>query len=103
MNIEQTFHDEMMQGIAETTKRFGYVPTYFLQMVTQHGAIQTAKILLAAETPQEGLNKLWELGQLHMTMEAQVLDPKYRLLFTRQERAVALKRLVERGYDPTTR
>ena len=90
----------MMQGIEATRKKHGYVPTYFLKMVAEHGAVQTAKLLLHAETPQDGLNKLWELGELPMTMEAQVCEPKYRLLFSREERAIAEKRLTERGYTP---
>jgi hypothetical protein len=98
-DLEQQFRADMMAGIDTAKREFGYVPTYFLRMVAEHGPIATCKILLAAPEVQEGFTKLWECKRLDLTMEALVCDPKYSALFTSKERATARRRLAKLGYD----
>ena len=102
-NLEQEFRTEMMAGIEDAKREFGYTPTYFLRMVAEHGPVATCRILLAAPEAQEGFTRLWEWGRLDLTMEAQVCDPKYMLLFTADERAIARRRLRKLGYEAPRR
>jgi hypothetical protein len=80
-------------------KSTDYIPTYFMQMVSEHGGVDTAKRLLAKSEPQTGLFELWNLGILHESMEAVVSDnPKYHPLFTSEELGEAYRRLDELNY-----
>lgn len=62
-------------------------------MVYEHGALKAAKALLASEEPAEGLHKLWELGQLNLSIEAIAINPIYKELFTDDEVKIEKKRL----------
>ena len=92
--------DQAMWGIVEAARKQKYTPTYFMQMLSEHGGVETAKRLLAADLPQDGLNRLWEMGLLHESMEAQVINEKFAPLFTDDEIREARKRLTDRGYNP---
>ena len=95
--VEARF-DAVMRTTYEDAVRRGYVATYFMQMIEEHDGVETAKRLLAKKEPQAGLFKLWELGLLDQSMEAHVVDEKYRALFTEEERGEARRRLEELGY-----
>ncbi len=98
MTLEEQFQQEMMGGIEYSKNVLHYTPIYFLRMVYEHGAVQTAKMLLGDSAVQEGLMTLSNLGRLDMSMEAMVLDRKYRALFTYEERKAARQRLEKLGY-----
>jgi hypothetical protein len=57
--------------------------------------VETAKRLLAKSDPQTGLFELWRLDLLHESMEAIVLQEKFKDLFTPDEIAEAHRRLEE--------
>src|SRR5450759_4793700 len=96
MNLEAEF-TTALQGTYEAARARGYIPTYFLQMLKEHGGLETAKRLLAVSEPQAGLHKLWELHLLHESMEAVVLQDRFRSLFTDAEINEARRRLDELG------
>jgi hypothetical protein len=87
-----------LRGTYEAARKRGYVAPYFLQMLEEHGGVETAKRLLAKSEPQTGLFELWNLGLLHESMEAVVLREKFRELFTADELAEAYRRLEELGF-----
>jgi hypothetical protein len=98
MSLESEF-DDALQGTYEAARKRGYVATYFLQMLEEYGAVETAKRLLAKSEPQTGLFELWELGLLHESMEAVIWDnPRFHLFFTAEEIGEAHRRLDELGY-----
>lgn len=97
MGLESEF-TQALEGTIETAKAHGYIPTYFMQMLGEHGGKKTAEILLAKPGPQTGLSKLWELHLLRESMEAVVLQDKFRSLFTEIELSEAHRRLEELGY-----
>ena len=70
-----------------------------MQMLGEHGGVGTAKRLLASEEPQTGLFELYYRELLHESMEAIVLQEKFRPLFTETELAEACRRLEELGYS----
>lgn len=98
-STEEQFTSEMMRGIEEA-KSLGYNATFFIRMVREFGALETAHKLLKSANAQEGLTSLWELGRLDLSLENQVLKPQYRLLFSRDELAEARKRLRSLGFTP---
>ncbi|SRR6266498_1785635 len=97
MNLEEQLTYEL-HGTYEAARDRGYIATLFLQMLEEHGGRETAKRLLAKSKPQTGLFELWNLGLLHQSMEAVVLQDKFKDLFTDDELAEAHKRLDELGY-----
>lgn len=97
MSIELEF-TSALRGTYEAARKRGYVATYFLQMLEELGGVETAKRLLAKSEPQTGLFELWQLNLLHESLEAVVLQEKFMILFTDDERAEAHRRLKELGY-----
>ena len=77
----------------------GYNATRYLQMLLQRRGVETAKLLLGANTVSEGYTALWELGRLDLTVEAMITeDAEWHELFTSEELATARDRLEEYGY-----
>lgn len=97
MGLEVEFTNAL-RGTYEAARKRGYVATYFLQMLEEHGGVETARRLLAKSEPQTGLFELWQLGLLHESMEAVALQEKFKVLFTDDELAEARRRLEELGY-----
>lgn len=98
MGLEAEF-TQALEGTVEAAKSRGYIPTYFMQMLSEHGGVETAKRLLSKSEPQTGLFELWNLGILHESMEAVICDnPKYHQLFTPEEIEEAHRRLEDLGY-----
>ena len=92
--LDDDFHLAMM-AIYEREKDYGYYATYFKQMLDQYGGVEAAKRLLAKQEVQQGLMTLWEMGH---PVEAHVLRPRFRPLFTQEEVDEATRRLKELGY-----
>jgi hypothetical protein len=97
MSLENELTQEL-RGTYKSARKHGYVATYFLQMLEEHGGVGTARRLLAKSDPQTGLFELWKLGLLHESMEAVVLQDKFKSLFAENELAEAHRRLDELGY-----
>jgi hypothetical protein len=72
-------------------------PTYFLQMVVEHGGFETARRLLHARKVSDGFTTLWENGRLDLSVEAVVLQEPWSDLFTDEELTIAEKRLRDLG------
>jgi len=93
-DLEARFEQEMIEKVYRAAGReTGYWAGYFLRSVKQHGGLSTARRLLEQPQVSKGLSRLAELNRLDLTMEALVLEPTYRTLFTDEERAMASKRL----------
>lgn len=97
MTLEDEFHRAMV-GVYEVAKERGYNANYFLQMLGEYGGLATAKRLLADGTIQYGLWQLKQLGLLGHSMEAAVIEERFRSLFTEEEVQEARRRLDELGY-----
>ena len=96
------FNEAMLNIYREAKSEAGYNATRFLNMVVENGGIATARYLLHASTVSEGYTALWERKRLDLTVEAMILAPKWRSLFTADEIGIAVHRLREYGYavDP---
>ncbi len=89
----------MINIFLEARSACKYTATRFIQMVSEKGGLETARVLLAADTPQEGFTRLWECGRLDLTVEALVLKPEFAPLFSEHERSEARRRLEAYGYQ----
>ena len=80
----------------------GYNATYFLQMLSQVGPVETARRLVTSTQPSQGFTALWERRRLDLTVEAHVLQTRFDALFTDAERDAARTRLTAYGYTAPT-
>ena len=90
-----------MHEIRRESRRLGYVPTRFRQMLNKQGALVTAHQLLAFDHRHKGFTRLWDLCRLDLSLECVVLKPAFRALFTGKELNVARCRLRKLDFDPT--
>ena len=98
--LERRFHRAMV-GVYERAKaEAGYNATRFIQMVSEHGGLEAARMLLSSNQVSDGFTALWEAGRLDLTVEALILESEWLTLFTDQEREVARKRLRAYGFEP---
>lgn len=97
-DLESRF-DHEMHTLYEQAKSLDYFGNRFKQILDKHGGPETARRLLAVSEPQEGLFRLWEIGALEMSVEAAVLKPEFRNLFTDSQILEAKRRLDELEFD----
>ena len=98
-DLENQFHHAMI-GVADYANQHHF-GIRFRQMIDEHGAVEAAKRLLATREIQAGLMRLWEMKSLSKSMEAFVIQERFRSLFTPEEIAEARRRLDELGYFKT--
>ena len=91
------FADAMMDVYLRARNECGYNATRYLQILHEHRGLKTARILLHAANVSEGYTALWERKRLDLTVEAVILAPEWRYLFSDEEREIARRRLAEYG------
>ena len=96
-NLEAEFHDAMI-GIFHAADAHGYPPTRLLADVNKLGGLAVAKRLIKTRGRQAGLIELQKRGLLAISMEALILQERWRSLFTDAERQTARNRLIEHGH-----
>lgn len=99
--LAREFTDEMYAGYRYLVRTINYRAKSFLDMVTMHGGVGAAKLLLQGHDASDGFTRLWEEGMLEYSVEAAVLKLKYETLFTDKERDVARWRLERHDFDFT--
>ena len=97
--LEEQFRHAMI-GVADFANQHHF-GIRFRKMIKEHGAVEAAKRLLATQEIQTGLMRLWEMKSLSKSMEALVIQERFRPLFTEEEIAEARRRLDELGYFKT--
>jgi hypothetical protein len=95
--LEAPFQAAMMDIYRRAKNEARYNATRFLRMVGENGGYETALHLLRASETSDGFAALWERGRLDLTVEALVLQDRWRDLFSEEELAVAGRRLQELG------
>jgi hypothetical protein len=98
-DLEIEFNRAMTDIYVTAKRECSYSATRFLSMIADLGGLETARRLIRAAHESEGYENLWERGRLDLTVEALILDPKWRTLFTDNDRAIAEKRLEQYGYE----
>jgi hypothetical protein len=96
--LEQEFEEACLSDLPECRK-LGYSPSYFLQMLTDYGAVETARRLINSDDVPEGFTRLWQMQRLDLTLEAGIYDnPKFYALFDEKTLAACKARLTRVGY-----
>lgn len=97
LELEADFHNAMVQIFERARDETGYVASRFIQMVAEMGGVETARQLITSNDPSDGFTTLWEKQRLDLSVEAHVLQPQFRDLFTQQEIRSARERLSQYG------
>jgi hypothetical protein len=96
--LESEFHGAMIDIYRRAKADADYTATRFIGMVSEQGGLETARYLLHAAKVSDGYTALWERGRLDLTVEAVILEDKWKPLFTKTEREIAVARLKEYGF-----
>lgn len=99
MTIEDELTAAFIDGYRVAGEEVGYWGRRFLQAVKRNGGLATAKRMLLPRNAgqRKGLDALLEANRPELTVEAIVLQPRFRDLFSPAEIAEAQKRLGEYG------
>jgi hypothetical protein len=97
-STQADFNEAMLNIYRRAKSEANYEARIFLRMVVETGGLETARYLLHALKVSEGYTALWERSRLDLTVEAVILAPEWRSLFTGEERRIAVDRLRAYGY-----
>ena len=64
-DLEQQFHEAMIEVYKNAKQYCKYNATYFLQMVIDKGGLAAAKYLIATDNPSEGF---FNSGNVHVSI-----------------------------------
>jgi hypothetical protein len=104
--LEDEWDGEMRRVYHDARELLGYNAMYFIQMVSEHGGVSAAHMLLQKTGFSDGLTELWKRRRLDLTMEARMFQRdqsggyKWRTLFTPEEFEIARQRLKDLTYLP---
>ena len=99
VTLELDFHEAMVELYRRAKREIHYTARYFIDMVSNDGGRETARYLLDTKEPSDGYVVLWEHGRLDSSVEAEVLRPRWHDLFNDEQRATAVRRLRDYGFD----
>jgi len=97
--LETKFHKAMLDINVRVKKEINYNPSRFIQLVSERGGLAAAKQLIKVDGGTSGFTTLWEHNRLDLSVEAHVIKPEYRNLFTEEEIEICRNRLTEYGYS----
>jgi hypothetical protein len=97
--MKDAFTETMMDTYRRTLKETGYNAHYFHQLIADRGGYEAAMDLIHSQKPPPGFTELDRLGRLDLTVEALILNPKWRDIFSDADRQAAYNRLKEYGYQ----
>lgn len=95
---EREFHYAMIEDFEKVGKQTGYWPHYWLRLVRKIGGVEAAKQVLSHDEVSDGFLQLRRLGRLDLTLERDILRPKFEELFSEELKATARARLKSYGY-----
>ncbi|MCL4441210.1 MAG: hypothetical protein M1609_11665 [Firmicutes bacterium] len=96
--LEKQFNSAMKKIYNRAKAECGYNAGYFLKLLSERGGLGAAKYLLQTRDISSGFTELCLCGRLDLTVEAYVLKPEFKELFTEEELRGAELRLREHGY-----
>jgi hypothetical protein len=80
-------------------KKFRYFPTAFLKMVVSDtDVVDVTRQLIHKKGGTFGFTELYLNGKMDLSVEKIILEPKYRILFTKEDLRAAYERLKEHEY-----
>ena len=67
--VESAFNGAMALIYERAKRECNYPTNRFLQMLSDHGGVDTARLLTMSNEPSEGFTALWEYGRLDLTVK----------------------------------
>lgn len=101
MDLEEEFTAALLHGYQTAGEEVGYWAHRFRQAVERNGGLATARRMLLPRnaSQRKGLEALIEANRPDLTVEAIVLQERFRPLFTNKELKAARTRLREYGRE----
>ena len=93
------FLDAMLLIYCTAKKECHYTPTRFLELIEDHGAVATAKLLVNDSKSSAGFITLWDIKRLDLTVEALIIKEEWRDLFTPEDLKNAKTKLKQYGFE----
>lgn len=93
------FITRLSEALDIMDKQYNYQPTILKKMVSQLGVRNAIRKLVNTPDPPKGLQILKNKGALNLSMEALILDDKWKDLFEEVDKENARKRLLQLGFD----
>jgi hypothetical protein len=99
--LEQEFEKQIWATHEEVKRLLKVKASRYLQLLGEHGPVGAAKHILDTGTSdvQSGLTDLFLNKRLDLSIEYMVLIPKYRSLFSEEQRDTARRRLSAYGLE----
>lgn len=97
--LADEFHRAIENHVYADFKSHSF-PMFLLQAMRRHGGVLAAKQLLGISPVRSGLTKLCKQGRLDTSVEALMLQERWKPLFSGDELNLARRRLKDLGYDP---
>lgn len=99
--LKEELRADMLNIYHECMRKHNYKPNVFFARVNSDGPIRTAMSLMMSPYPSLGFEKLWEYGDLDLTVEALILNsPKYHELFSSDQIEYCKEKMKKYGYFP---
>jgi len=98
-DLEKMFITRLSEALDIMDKQYNYQPTILKKMVSQLGVRNAIRKLVNTPDPPKGLQILKNKGALNLSMEALILDDKWKDLFEEVDKENARKRLLQLGFD----
>lgn len=98
--LELKFYEEMKDIYFRGKREIKYKASRFWQLVCEKGGVQAAKTLIAKDGGSDGFVVLWKNNRLDLSVEAHVIKPCYKELFSDDEVRTCKDRLESYGYKP---
>lgn len=81
-------------------KKFKYTPRAFLDMVvSDEDIVEVTRRLIHKDGGTSGFTTLFENGRMDLSVEKIILEPRYRVLFDKEDLVAAYARLKEYQYS----
>lgn len=97
--LDNKFTEDMNNIYHTAKKELKYTASRFIQLVARDGGVKAAQKLISKNGGTYGFEVLWEYKRLDLSVEALVLKPEYKELFTLEEREICKNRLEQFGYE----
>ncbi|HEY5273255.1 MAG TPA: hypothetical protein VIJ34_08485 [Acidimicrobiales bacterium] len=90
----------LRRTVNETYETLGHMGFGDREGLDEYGAVAMTHRHLKSKFASGSFTRLWEMGRLEISVEAIVLRPEFRELYSEDELKVARERLSNKGFNP---
>lgn len=81
-DLVATFHQAMIDLCATIYREVGHDPTVLIRMISQLGGLEAARSVVGAARPSDTFTKLFLRGRQDLSVEALILEERFKGLFS---------------------